>query len=407
MKQYFRNWTFADYSIASVLLVFAAYNKLMPVLMAPLFFSLVMKRRDWNEFKKLFQLTEPGFWFICFYTVHVFGLVNSENMNYALSDLGMKLSFLILPVLLFGADSKMTSKQVIDMMLFGLLIACFTAYSHAVYRSLYNAEDNHWAYFTGSYLPVMMHRSYFATYMAIGAILSASRFFQTKRWSYILLTSVFSITAVLTFSKAGILILIVTLFPAVLILTFRYYSRAIGLALTGLCIAGIFLIFNVSDTLSARFNKMLEGATNVSVKNNNTVESSEARMIMWATSIQLFSENPITGVGTGDVSDALDTRNKRLGNWGVAEKSYNSHNQFLNTGVQLGLLGLIPLILIFITSIWKGIRNNSFPFVMVTVILLLSLLFESFLETQQGIIPVTLFIIIFSLKPVDSQRLSA
>lgn len=405
MKHYFQNWTIADYSIASLLLVFVAFNKLMPILFTPLLISLFFERKGWKEFKNSFRRSEPGIWFICFYVIHIVGLIYTENMNYAFSDLGMKSSFLLLPLLLYSVTSKMTNKQVVDILLFGLFIACFSAYSYAVYRSFYNAEDNHWAYFTESYLSHMMHKSYFASYMAIGAVLSALRFFSTKKWIYVFLLLLFSVTVILTFSKAGILILLATLFPSLIILTIRNYSKRIVLILTGLSIATIVFIFNVSNTLNARFYKMLEGTTNVSIENNTSIESSQARIIMWTTSFQLLKEHPWAGVGTGDVSDELDTRNIELGNVGVAEKSYNSHNQYLNTAVQLGLMGLIPLLFVFLTSILKGILRNSFSLLMVAIILFLSLLFESFLETQQGIIPVTLLLLIFSLKPDDKVML--
>jgi O-antigen ligase len=140
---------------------------------------------------------------------------------------------------------------------------------------------------------------------------------------------------------------------------------------------------------------MIEGATKVRTVNNPTIESSASRAIMWSTAMGLFSENVVIGVGTGDVSNALDERNLELGNTGVAEKSLNAHNQYLNTAVQLGLAGLIPLLLIFITSFVRAVKTKLIEGILLTLILFLTLMFESFLETQAGIIPVTLLLLLF------------
>jgi len=113
------------------------------------------------------------------------------------------------------------------------------------------------------------------------------------------------------------------------------------------------------------------------------------------------------GVGTGDVSDALDKKNSELGNTGVAGKSLNSHNQFLNTAVQLGVFGLIPLLMLFLTSMRKAIRMFDVNFLMISILLASTMLFESFLETQAGIIPVTFLLLMFNQTAVAQKKNSS
>ena len=125
---------------------------------------------------------------------------------------------------------------------------------------------------------------------------------------------------------------------------------------------------------------------------------------MWTTSLQLFSEHPFAGVGTGDVRDALDQRNEELGNLGVVEHSLNSHNQYLNTGVQLGLVGLLPMFFAFLTSFAIAIRKRNLILFITTSTFVLTMLFESFLETQAGLIPVTLFLLLLSLKVLEKDK---
>jgi O-antigen ligase len=109
-------------------------------------------------------------------------------------------------------------------------------------------------------------------------------------------------------------------------------------------------------------------------------------------------------VGTGDVRDALDQRNEELGNLGVVEHSLNSHNQYLNTGVQLGLVGLLPMFFAFLTSFAIAIRKRNLILFITTSTFVLTMLFESFLETQAGLIPVTLFLLLLSLKVLEKDK---
>ena len=78
---------------------------------------------------------------------------------------------------------------------------------------MYYPEDNHWAYFTESYLAFSMHRSYYATYMALGVLLSAERYFTFKNLKYLGAALLFALITLLTFSKAGILIMVILMIP--------------------------------------------------------------------------------------------------------------------------------------------------------------------------------------------------
>lgn len=402
IKKYWENWSIADYLLAILLLTFTLQNKLMPILMVLLGITLFFQRKEIKTLRSIIDVRSPFMWFVVFYLTHFLGLMNTTNMDFAMADVGMKASFLILPIVLLWVKSSISLKQVVDLLIGGLVLTCLVYYSYAIFRSIYNPEDNHWAYFTESYLSLTMHRSYFATYCAFGAILCLHRLFTTKKIVYAMLMGLLSLTVLLTFSKAGIIILGLLLVISLVYFSVKYYGwmKAVITALLMFIFIGIGIIS--SPTLKTRFSKMLEATTSVSTKNNPSVESSAARVIMWSTSIDLMAENVLIGVGTGDVSDALDERNFELGNTGVAEKSLNSHNQFLNSGVQLGLFGLIPLVLIFVTSYVQALRNSSFALSVLTTVFVLTMLFESFLETQAGIIPVAFLVLLLALKSKSS-----
>ncbi len=135
---------------------------------------------------------------------------------------------------------------------------------------------------------------------------------------------------------------------------------------------------------------------------NSDVESNAARIIMWSTSVKVIQSNWLLGTGTGDVKDVLIAKNVELGNIEVAEKKLNSHNQYLNSWVQLGVFGFVFLFGIFISSFGTAIRNGSLPVTLMTLAFVITMLFESFVETQGGIIPFCLLMAVLNQRAVKT-----
>jgi O-antigen ligase len=402
-------WSWADYSAMSILVVFAAFNKMMPPLMIIAGLSLFLIRTDLTSFKEKWSIRHPYIWFILFFLSHVAGLWNTTNMDFAIADIGMKASLILIPLFFMATRLNLNRNHIINGYLIALLLATLICFGYAIFRSIYNAEDNQWAYFTESYFSYMMHRSYFATYLALGTLMAVYMLFKSenRKWLYFVMIALFAVSTVLTASKAGVLILALLMIPLGFYLMVKRFNVFWGsFSLVVMFIFG-FIALQASSNLSERFEKMITGLTETKTENNTAVESNSSRIIMWSTSSQLFKENLMTGVGTGDVKDELNKRNTELGNLGVVEKNLNAHNQYLNTGVQLGLLGLIPLLMVLITSLGKAMRTRDIILSLVIFTFATTMLFESFLETQAGVIPVTYILLLFVLIPKPSGRNSA
>lgn len=69
-------------------------------------------------------------------------------------------------------------------------------------------------------------------------------------------------------------------------------------------------------------------------------ESADSRVAMWKTSLRLFAQNPVAGVGLTKLATTL----RDTGGFVV------SHNTYVDTAAELGLLGLIPYFAILISA---------------------------------------------------------
>ena len=113
-------------------------------------------------------------------------------------------------------------------------------------------------------------------------------------------------------------------------------------------------------------------------------DASDGRFAIMGNAWTVIQDNVIWGVGAGDRMDVLTP-------FYVTEEDpeatvYCPHNQFLDTWMATGIMGLLALLVmlfypLFVT--WK--KRLLFPFLFLAV-LFLSLLFESMLERQMGVV---------------------
>ena len=113
-------------------------------------------------------------------------------------------------------------------------------------------------------------------------------------------------------------------------------------------------------------------------------------------------------MGTGDAKDKMLETYKERGMQSEYENKLNSHNQFLNTFIALGITGLISLVLCLMIPAYYSFKEKYFLFLAFVGIAGLNFLFESMLERQAGVIYFAFFysLLYFNLKRFKSAELS-
>lgn len=119
------------------------------------------------------------------------------------------------------------------------------------------------------------------------------------------------------------------------------------------------------------------------------------RFLFWKTGLDIVEDNPVYGVGTGDVQDAF-IRQYELNKTPLDEEHrLHTHNQYITFWVSFGVFGLL-FFLTMMAHLYLYGSNLEFRFVsqMFAIIMILSMITEDTLETQAG---VSLFTFFFSL----------
>lgn len=119
------------------------------------------------------------------------------------------------------------------------------------------------------------------------------------------------------------------------------------------------------------------------------------RLEFLRTGWAIFAEQPVVGVGTGDVSAAFASKYEELDSMLPPQYRLRAHNQFLTFGIAVGLVGgLLSLIALFM-PIFIEKKHRSYLALMFLLISLLSMLNEDTLETQAGVAFFAVFYALF------------
>jgi hypothetical protein len=119
------------------------------------------------------------------------------------------------------------------------------------------------------------------------------------------------------------------------------------------------------------------------------------RIVYYRIAVSLIKSNFVFGVGTGDLPKEY-LKYYQTHDTGIAkERWWQTHNQYLRVFVTFGVIGFAIFLIAFILPPFYERKWNSFYFLMVFLIIMLSFINEDTLETQAGATFVAYFYSLF------------
>lgn len=150
------------------------------------------------------------------------------------------------------------------------------------------------------------------------------------------------------------------------------------------------LAYFISGSFRNRIANSKEDMETIIASKNPNDKSVAMRVEAWKTSISLIKKNAITGVGLGDLETNLQEEYVINQTLLSPYNRKNPHNQFLETGIHTGVLGMLLLFTFFITYLISS-KNNPMM-LCVSVIIFSAMFFESMLERQVSINAMSFFL---------------
>ncbi len=315
--------------------------------------------------------------------IYLFGMLYTKSVAHGWMDLQIKLSIILFPLVLSSEPKMDFQKQ----KWFG-----FAFISGAVLHGIYCLVIAADIYFTQgkmqfTYLPFskFVHPTYYSMYIDMAFVFmyyalteKGNELTKREKWYIYIYAPFLLVILILLESKMGTLITVL-LFSIFILKYFlsRYSALKTGVAvivIMGIAIVGVFKF--------SRFNA-LNGLINTQQVDVTSVESNQARVLVSRAATEIIKQSPILGYGTGDTL-ALMNQYKADGMTGIYHEKLNTHNQYLQTMVAVGIPGILILLANFLVPVFISIKEKRFVYFLFLLILILNFLTESMLEQQAG-----------------------
>ncbi len=331
--------------------------------------------------------------FASLYLLYLSGMLYSTNYIYGLSDLGVKFSLFIFPVIFatsyFPLFSKKETGIILRVFAAGCIAGSLMLIGRAFYHSIFLHQPGVFYYDSLSWI---FHPGYYSMYIAFA--MSNILYFLLIRQSvkgflkvagHILILLFFTLMIVLLSSKAGLLIWISVICFYAILLLFKYKRWLTSVTFVAVAFTAFILFLLTFPKAASRVSQAkqdIASADSIAKSGRSTGD----RVLIWQSSKEIVKQNFLFGVGTGDVRDKLMEEYKRKDVLTVLKHYLNAHNQYLQTLIALGISGLLLLMAMILMPAIFSVKRENYIYFAFLFIVGISMFFESMLERQQGVV---------------------
>jgi O-antigen ligase len=154
-----------------------------------------------------------------------------------------------------------------------------------------------------------------------------------------------------------------------------------------LLITGLFKFTRIGETVRA----LKEDSTN------------DKRIPQWISAVEVVRKAPVFGYGVGDGLNELIKQHEVNGFEEDVKLKSNAHNQFLETAMQTGILGISSLILLLLVPLLDSIRHRKGLLFLIVSIIFINMLFESLLVRIAGVLFIGFWMNFASITQSDPE----
>ncbi|MBN2236935.1 MAG: O-antigen ligase family protein [Bacteroidales bacterium] len=399
------------------------FVKALPILIAVWILSFAMQRILSRKIQ--LRITPSQGMSIGLYLLYVLGLFWSIDTKAFLFALEVKLSLLVFP-LMIGYNSEFFKENKNHILLFfilGIMVSSLASLSLSIWNSTFFLADGlhfhtidpefaKWAYGGSRFrylgLSHFLHPTYFSFYVLF-AFVNSLVFLKRRTFSqkYVLISLKASIPLfvlmIYLLSSKAVLISAVFIF---MMLSFLLYQRYTNKLIKGFIL--IFILSIIIGTLNNPRFKSIKRAFNHPelLADTSKGDSFISRIHIWKAGIEVIEDHFLFGVGPGDTNKALIEKYKYYHYKDPLFLKSNAHNQYIETWIDLGLVGFVALVLVLFIPLLIAKKRNILLMVFL-FIMGFNFLFESILNTQAGVVFFGFFYSLLSIVDVNENEVQS
>ncbi|MCS6821008.1 MAG: O-antigen ligase family protein [Microscillaceae bacterium] len=362
-------------------------------------------QQKWHYFKKnaLLQIM------VIFFGLHILGLIHTTNLKRGLFELQVKLPLLVLPLVVgtMGVLSKNMLEKLLKTFVFTLTFVSFFCLLVATWRN-YQTPTTWQTYFVHHELGkvIGLHPAYFSAMVIFGFYVVL--YFLYHYWHtykplfkglFLILLPYFTIFLLLLSIRMQLLTFGFLLFIMVLWASYEHHQLQKGILLSSLLVLILVGLIYFNPITYQRFKDALDFSKKIELDKEKdhtlgkTWDGRALRIAQWQCALSVIEKNWLVGVGTGDCFDELQ-KSYQAHNFLFASKynSYDAHNQYLETAMGLGIIGLILFLWIIFAHLNTAWNNKAFLYVVLVISFMATAVTENVLCRNQGVVFFTLIL---------------
>ena len=360
---------------------------------------------DWlNKIKRWYK--EPvNILFLILFSFYAMGILLSINSHEASAMLERRLSFIVIPLLIFGGKEFTSDivKKISLAFVCGIILALIYCFFRAIIRYQIRPDLGEFFYHDLS-SAVNINAVYMAAYTILGIHISIVHF-KTLPKTIVIIAIIFLLFGcIMLNSKIMFGILLLGILIKSLSGKINLKSVLFSLSIILLSITLIILIPQSRKRISYEFTSNFEVLHQNQFKYDTHFTGTSLRLLIWKYCFEIQKRENVflVGVGTGDFQDKLNQQYASVGMYTGNPKlhdsgylGYGPHNEYLEVLFSLGIFAFILLLFIFYKQLHSAFHFNHYLFIQLMLLIVFFCITESVISTNKGIVFYTFFASLF------------
>ena len=277
-------------------------------------------------------------------------------------------------------------------------------------RSLIEALSSGYSFFSYYHLSHFETPHYLATFINVVLMVLYTKFYQCgfKTWRVVALSVVTLFCIVFLFLLCNRINYIVFAIMICVIAGYEYFAkkhRLVGIVAAVSIVLFAVLMFSTGrgqDMLDKMQRALVEGQTpNEELTEEENLERINSRTVIWKSATRLIAKHPVLGSGVGDTMEALIGQYFIDGYLDTGYEGFNSHNQYLDTWIGLGLIGVLLLLCMLAVPFVAGVKYGYLPLILYGITIVLGFITEVMFTHSTGDFSVTFIMMLLIMSAID------
>lgn len=382
----------ADYVLALSVFFLPIFQIVSIVCWGILILTVIFQNDYKNLFQKLKSYPQLSL-FILLYLFYLAGMLWTDDKKEGWDDLIIKLPLLIFPILFSTVKFSSNSfRKIGTALVAGCALAIVIGLFHSYSLFLDSNDVQKFFYISFS---VFLHPTYFTMYLNLALLFICYDTLNDNKTIFhsvkvrITLFFLLMIGVILLNARLAMLITFFTLIVFIFAESFKRKSIrkfVPRFLIQAILIIGIFIFLIRFDNRFVQITEAIQNHKDTTAVFDSTTKvyynSTTIRMGLFKNSINVFKNNFLTGVGTGDViHESVKELDRSHLNY-LAKRFTGAHNQYLQTAMSLGIFGLLLLVFCIIFPLKDYLKSKYLFGICFIIIVLLNALGDTVLRAS-------------------------